>query len=108
MIDQGQPSRRGGVANTVTLIRGGSSRKSREASTEEGIGAGKRHSRHKSANRPNMAVLEKERRADVDGEPRLFTQGEYDKLAEAGILGEGDELIHGVVMVVVAQVPQTY
>jgi Uma2 family endonuclease len=46
-----------------------------------------------------MALLEKERRAEVDGEPRLFTRDEYYKLGEAGILGEGDELIDGVVTV---------
>jgi Uma2 family endonuclease len=46
-----------------------------------------------------MAVLEKDRRAGLDGEPRLFTQGEYRQLSEAGILGDGHELVHGVVLV---------
>jgi Uma2 family endonuclease len=46
-----------------------------------------------------MAVLEKERRADVDGEPRLFMPGEYRKMREAGILGKGDALVDGVVTV---------
>jgi len=46
-----------------------------------------------------MAVLEKDRRAGVDGESRLFTRDEYYKLGAIGILEANQELIHGVVMV---------
>jgi Uma2 family endonuclease len=55
-----------------------------------------------------MAILEKERRADVDGDPRLFTPSEYRQLSEAGILGGDHELVHGVVMVKATAKPRRW
>jgi Uma2 family endonuclease len=46
-----------------------------------------------------MAILEKEIKSATHGKLRRFTCDEYDKMGEARILGESDELIHGVVVV---------
>jgi Uma2 family endonuclease len=46
-----------------------------------------------------MAVLEKEIRSVSHGKPRLFTVDECYDMAKAGILGEGDQLMEGVVVV---------